>query len=144
MQERKMTEFSYPATVTEVEPGEFIVRFVDVPEAITGAATRTAALANAPDALAVAIEAYLEAGWNLPAPRAANQGEHPIPLEPEIAARVVLQQAMREQGLTNVALAQRMNRDEKAVRRILSGKNASFALTMEALKAVGLRPALSV
>jgi len=139
-----MTEFKYPATVTEVEPGEFIVRFADVPEAITGAATLAAALANAPDALAAAIEGYLEAGWIAPAPRASNPGEHPIVLEPEIAARVGLQQAMREQGLTNVALAQRMNRDEKAVRRILSGKNASFALTMEALKAVGLRPALSV
>jgi hypothetical protein len=37
-----------------------------------------------------------------------------------------------------------MNRDERAVRRVLSGKNASFSLTMEALRAVGLRTALSV
>lgn len=51
---------------------------------------------------------------------------------------------MGEQGISNVALAKRINRDEKAVRRILSGKSASFSLTMDALKAVGLRPALSV
>ncbi|HZK99279.1 MAG TPA: hypothetical protein VFC47_05220 [Caulobacteraceae bacterium] len=51
---------------------------------------------------------------------------------------------MNAQGLTNVALARRMNRDEKAARRILSGRRASFALTLEALKALELRPALGV
>jgi antitoxin HicB len=142
--EKEMEVFSYPATVAEVEPGEFIVRFEDVPEVVTGANSLSAALANAPDALAAIVEYYLEEGLPVPAPRAPHPGEHAVALDPEVAARVVLHRAMNEQGLSNVALAKRMNRDEKAVRRILSGKNASFSMTMDALKAVGVRPALGV
>ena len=139
-----MELFSYPASVTEACPGDFVVRFAAVPEAITGGDTIEGALANAPDALAVAIDGYLERDWPVPAPGAAMEGEHAIPLDPEVAARGVLRRTMSEMGITNVALAKRMNRDEKAVRRILSGRNASFSMTLDALKAVGLHPALSV
>lgn len=136
--------FVYPATVEEIAPGDFILRFPDVPEAITGGDTPDQALANGPDALSAAIEGYLELDRPAPSPRAAQAGEHPVPLDPEIAARVILSKAMSELGVTNVALAKRMNRDEKAVRRILSGKHASFSMTLEALKALGRRPALSI
>ncbi len=139
-----MELFSYPATVTEAYPGDFVVRFAEVPEAITGGDTVEAALANAPDALAVAIDGYLERDRSIPAPRPAKDSEYPISLDPEVAARVVLRRAMKELGVTNVALARRMKRDEKAVRRILSGRNASFSMTLDALRAVGLHPALSV
>lgn len=142
--EMEMAMFSYPATVTRIAPGDFLVRFADVPEAITGGDTPAKALENAPDALAGAIDGYLELDMPVPAPRDAADGEHLVALDPEVAARVALRRRMSELGLTKVALAQRMNRDEKAVRRILSGKNASFSMTMDALKAVGLRPALSV
>lgn len=139
-----MELFSYPATVTEAYPGDFVVRFADLPEAITGGSTVKEALANAPDCLAVAIEGYLERDWPLPPPRAAKEGEHAIPLDPQIAGRAILKQVMQEQGLTNVDLAERMKRDEKAIRRILSGRQASFSMTLAALKAVGVLPALSV
>ncbi|MEO8926780.1 MAG: type II toxin-antitoxin system HicB family antitoxin [Caulobacteraceae bacterium] len=139
-----MELFSYPATVEEIVPGDFLVRFVEVPEAITGGDTVEEALANAPDALACAIEGYLERDWTVPAPRPAKDHEYPISLDPETAARVVLRRAMKELGISNVTLARRMKRDEKAVRRILSGRHASFSMTLDALKAVGLHPALSV
>jgi len=139
-----MRYFSYPATVEEYEPGDFIVRFIDVPEAIAFGRTSEEAIGNAPDALRAAIEHYIEREPDVPAPRPAKAGEVSIALEPDVAARAILRRAMNEQGLTNVALARRMNRDEKAVRRILSGRRASFTLTLEALKALGLRPTLGV
>ena len=139
-----MLYFSYPATVEEYEPGDFVIRFADVPEAMTFGRTPQEALANAPDALATAIDHYIDREPAVPLPRAAKAGEFSVTLDPDIAARVILKHAMTEQGLSNVALARRMHRDEKAVRRILSGRRASFALTLAALKAVGLRPALAV
>lgn len=61
-----------------------------------------------------------------------------VPLNPAVAARVLLTQAMAEQGLTKVALAARLHVDEKAVRVILLNR------TLDALRAVGIRPALAV
>jgi len=139
-----MHPFSYPARVEEVEPGEFLVTFADVPEALTSEPTREAAIEAAADALAVAIEGYLEAGRELPARRAAAADEIEIPLDLAVAARALLLQEMKRQGLSKVGLAQRLGRDEKAARRILSGKGATLDLTLLALRAVGVRPGLAV
>jgi antitoxin HicB len=139
-----MRAFVYPATVEEAYPGDFVVRFADIPEAITGGATRDEALANAPEALEVAIEHYLELGRALPEPRSAGLGEIGVPLDPAVAARLLLAAEMAAQGLTKVGLGLRIGRDEKAVRRMLSGRGASLEITLEALRAIGVRPALAV
>ena len=138
-----MLAYSYPASVTQVAPNDFLVRFADVPEAITGGATRDEALANAPDALAAAVEGYLELGRDLPEPHALAQDEIAVSLDPHLAARAILLREMSAQGLSKVALAARMNRDEKVIRRIVSGKGVSLALTLTALRAIGVRPALA-
>ena len=51
---------------------------------------------------------------------------------------------MADQGLTKVALAARLGKDEKAVRRMLEPKGASLDMVFSALRAVGARPMLSV
>lgn len=66
-----------------------------------------------------------------------------MPVEPALAARAMLIAAMAERRISNVALAQMIGRDEKAVRRIASGKSASFGLTLLAPRAVGIRSALA-
>ncbi len=81
-----MQSYIYPARVTQIARDDFVVRFRDVPEAITGGPDRDAALAQAPDALACAIEGYLKLGRQIPSPSAALAGEHPVALEPAIAA----------------------------------------------------------
>ena len=138
-----MQAYVYPAHVAEIAPGDFEVRFRDVPEAITGGGDAAAALAEAPDALAAAVEGYLELARPVPAPSALQRGELGVPLSPPLAARVLLTQAMQAQGLSKVALAQRWGRDEKVVRRVLSGRGASLELTLAALGALGVRPALA-
>lgn len=50
---------------------------------------------------------------------------------------------MHDQGLSKVGLATRLGRDEKTVRRILAGQNVSLDLILDALRAVGVRPALA-
>ena len=138
-----MTPMTYPATIIQAPEGDFVVRFRDVPEALTGAATAVAAGLLAADALAVALEGYLEAGRAFPASSLTLPDEIEVAVDPALAARAMLIAAMAEQRLSNVALAQRLGKDEKAVRRIVSGRSASFALTLAALRAVGIRPALA-
>lgn len=138
-----MLTYAYPAGVEEIAPSDFQVRFRDVPEAITGGATVETALAHAPDALAAAIEGYLGLGRLAPEPFPSRAHEHTITLEPALAARLVLARVMSEQSLTDSTLAERLGRDEKAVRRILSGKRASLDITLEALRTLGVRTALA-
>jgi antitoxin HicB len=142
--EDRLQSYVYPAQVSEIAPGDFEVRFRDVPEAITGGATLESALAEAPDALAAAIEGYLELDRPPPAPAAAQAGDHPVPLEPALAARVALVRAMAEQSLSGRALGARLGWDEKAVRRVLTGRAASAGKMFSALRAVGLQPSLVV
>lgn len=139
-----MIPMTYPATITQAPEGDVVVRFRDVPEALTGGTTYEEAAGLASDALAVALKGYLEAGLPLPAAGPAQPGEVDVPVDPALAARAMLIAAMTEQRLSNVALAQRLGKDEKAVRRIVSGQSASFALTLAALRCVGIRPALAV
>ena len=138
-----MQTWVYPATITKFAPGDFVVRFPDVPEATTGGETVEESLSLASDALEEAILAYLAHGRAVPEPRGARRGEYSVVLDPATAARVMLIRAMAEQKLSKVALAARMKQDEKVVRRILAGKNASFRLTLAALRAVGVHPALA-
>lgn len=99
-----LRSYVYPAKLSEVAPGDVEVRFRDVPEAITGGPTPEAALAEAADALAAAIEGYLELGREPPLPSEAAAGERLIALEPALAARVALVRAMAEQKLSGRAL----------------------------------------
>jgi antitoxin HicB len=139
-----MQSFSYPCTIIEVRPGDFEARFADVPEALTFGDTLDQALENAWDALACAIDGRLRSDEAIPTPRASGAGELAVALDPAVAARAALRAAMKQAGVNNSALGKRMGRDEKAVRRILSGNKASLSMTLEALRAMGLKPALSV
>ena len=139
-----MQSYLYPANGSEITPGDIELRFRDVPEAITGGPSLNAALAGAADALAAAIEGYLELGREPPLPSEAVAGEHMVPLEPALAARVALIRAMAEQKLSGRALGARLGWDEKAVRRVLTGKAASARKVFFALRAVGLQPSLLV
>jgi antitoxin HicB len=138
------TTWAYPAVFTQLD-GEVVVRFPDIPEAITGAATLDEARALAADALEEAILGYLAAGTPVPAPRRAAKGEELVPLDPLTAGRAAVARLMSEQHVNKVALAAMIDRDEKVVRRIVGG---SGSVTMEnvtiALKALGARPMLAI
>ena len=139
-----MQLLTYPVVFeTDPESGWLLARFPDVPGAVTSGRDLEEARAQASDALAEAVAAHLEDGRVL-LPGVAAPDQETIALDPEVAARLLLIRAMGEQSLTKVALAERLGRDEKAVRRILSGRGASLELTLDALRAVGLRPALAV
>ena len=92
----------------------------------------------AKDCLGVALGMYVKAGEDIPAPSSLAEGQVLISVAPMVAAKLALYTAMRGQGLTDVALGERLGLQEKAVRRLLDpGHQSSMTLVEKALEAVG-------
>jgi len=139
-----MQTWTYPA-LFDPHDGEVVVTFRDFLEAITGAVTMDEARALAQDALEEVVLAYLAQGRSVPAPSPALDHEENVVLDPKTAARAAVQRLMSAQGLSRRALAERMHKDEKVVRRILDGRGGvTMDNVVEALRAMGATPALAV
>src|SRR3546814_10901680 len=110
---------AYPYDVTRDAGGFFLLQFADVPEAHTDGETREEAEAGALDCLLAALGAYLELRRDIPRPSDRRRSDGRAVLPPLVAAKLALYQAMREEGVTQVALARRIGRDQKEVRRLL-------------------------
>ena len=114
------------------------VTFPDVPEAITCGWSWEEALEMAEDGLGVALSFYVDNREDIPIPGPLAEGQVLIPVPLIVAAKLTLYTAMREQGVTNVALAARLGLSEGAVRRLVNPLHRSHISQVEkALKAVG-------
>jgi antitoxin HicB len=132
-----MQSFVYRA---RFEPGArrgIVVSFPDVPEAITEGRDLADARRQAEEALGLALLSYPPRGLPLPKPKARSGNLVAIAVEPEIAAKLAVLEAMREAGISKSELARRLGKDEKEVRRILdplhSTKLSTLAETLRAL-----------
>ena len=143
-----MSPLIYSAHLAPQGSEGFLVRFPNVPEAITQGADLSEATMQAEDALAVALDGYLFAGRDFPEPETADAADGVIvvdvPVRPITAARWLLKREMRRRSMSQVALGVLMGRDEKTVRRIVTGRGASLELALKALAVLGIRPALAV
>ena len=124
--------FTYPARLRPDSTGEFIVSFRDLPECLTSGASVPDALAEAADALEEAIAGRIDDAEAIPEPSARRSGEHHVAVPAGTAAKAALALALRENGLSRVALAQRLGVDEKAVRRMLDPRHATAVGRIEA------------
>ncbi|MGI9168924.1 MAG: type II toxin-antitoxin system HicB family antitoxin [Caulobacteraceae bacterium] len=113
--------WAYPARVTRHEAGDWVATFDDVPEALTGGATRSEALALARDALEETLLAYLARGRDIPVPRPAGEGEDLVVLGVVTAARAALARTMKSLGISNSALGREIHKSEGAIRRLVDG-----------------------
>jgi antitoxin HicB len=144
-----MDRFTYPATLTPAsawDPAEtgFVVDLPDLPEAHTQGETVEDALDAAADCLRVVVEGRMRDGSDLPPPSAVDGG-HPVALPPLLAAKAALYLSMREQGVSNSALAHRMGCDEKEVRRMLDPRHPTRLSRLDAaLRALGRRLVVDV
>lgn len=130
--------YAYPVNLEPEEGGGFVVSFPDVPEALTEGATREEALTDAADALVVAMGGYVEDRWPIPEPSASGVGQDVVALPMLTAAKLALYTAMRDQGVTNVALAERLGVSETIVRRLVHPDHHSKIERVEqALAALG-------
>lgn len=115
--------FTYPARLQCHSPGEIVVSFRDLPECLTSGSDEAGALAEAADALEEAIAGRIDDVEAIPAPSARRSGERLVAVPPMTAAKAALAIALRESGLTRVALARRIGVDEKVVRRLLDPRH---------------------
>ena len=132
--------YVYPVTLEKDEDARYVASARDVPEAITDGESKEEALREMSDALGAALAGYSIHGWALPLPSDAVAGEWLIPVAPLVAAKLALRAAMREQGVSNVALAERLGISEGAVRRLVNPDHASrLDGVVAALSAIGHR-----
>ena len=140
-----MRTFVYRA---KLEPGDrrgVVVTFPDVPEAITEGRNEAEAYAQAEEALGLALLTYPARGLPLPKPRARGAGLVSIAVEPGIAAKLALLEAIREKGISQRAFARLIGKDEKEARRILDPKHATKLATLTAaLRKLGQRLVIAV
>ena len=118
--------YAYPCSIVRDEEEAratgreaYIVTFPDVYGANSGAWSWDDAVDMAKDCLEVALGMYVKAREDIPAPSPLAEGQVLICAAPIVAAKLALYTAMREQNVTNVALAVRLDLQENAVRRLL-------------------------
>jgi antitoxin HicB len=140
-----MQSFVYRA---RFEPGArrgIVVSFPDVPEAITEGRDPADAREQAEEALDLALLSYPQRGLPLPKPKARGSNLVPIAVEPEIAAKLALLEALREAGISKSELARRLGKNEKEVRRILDPLHSTKLSTLaEALRALDRRMVVGI
>ena len=130
--------YAYPCVLTPAEDGSLVATFPDVPEAVTGGADRSEALALAEDALATALAGYVHEKWDIPAPSEAAAGQVLVPVSPVVAAKLALYSAMRAQRITKVEIARRLGISESAARKLTNPDHRSHVNQVhKALRAVG-------
>ena len=141
-----MRTFVYPARFERGDkPGVLVITFRDVPEAITQGKGQKDALWQAADCLEEAIAGRLADGREIPAASRASRGERLIPVPAPMAAKAALYLAMEETGITNVRLAQKLDCDEKEVRRMLDPRHPTkLPRIKDALEVLGKRLVVSV
>ncbi len=139
-------ELRYPAVVKRGKNEPFyLVRFPDLPEALTDGRNLNEALDEAVDCLAEALASRLVRGDEIPEPTASTRIKRRIPVPLDLAPKVALYIEMKKQGVSKSALARRLGCRETVVRRLLDPKHHSKADRLEAaLKALGVEVVVSV
>lgn len=136
--------FTYPCTLRKDAEGRFVVRFRDVPEALTDGETKAEALCEAADCLGAALVGYMLEGRSLPAP--SPRGEQSYLVAPDATSRLkaAVYTVARRQGVTAAQLARTLGVDHKEARRILDPSHRTKADRLEnALAAMGYATELS-
>lgn len=141
-----MRTFAYPAQFGRGEkPGVLVIAFRDVPEAITQGNGDSDALWQAADCLEEAIAGRIDDGLEIPKASKPGRGERMVPVPAPMAAKAALYLALRETGMNNVQLAQKLGCDEREIRRMLDPRHATkLPRIKEALDALGKSLVVSV
>ena len=94
------TAYRYPATLERDEDGRYVVRFPDLPEALTDGVDEKEALVEAADCLSEALASRIVDGEAIPSPSRLDRGQYLISPDPIIALKAALYTALEESGKT--------------------------------------------
>lgn len=139
-----MTVYRYPIDLEPDETGRTVARAPDLIGCVTDGATPEEALTEIADAIDEALAAAMAAREPIPEPSPAR-GRPTVAPSATLAAKAALYGAMRAQGLSNVALAERLHVQETEVRRMLDSHHATKIGRLEkALALMGKRLVVGV
>ena len=114
------------------------VTFPDIPEAITCGWSWDEAVEMAEDCLGLALSFYFDRAEEIPTPSLPTEGQVLIPVPPLVAAKLTINSAMREKGITKQALGKKLGLEEDDVRKLLDPNyRTHFTQVERALRAVG-------
>jgi antitoxin HicB len=102
------TRYSYPATLERDEDGRYLVRFPDLPEALTDGADEIEALAEAADCLSEALASRIVDDEEIPPPSLVERGQYLVSPDPTITLKAGLYTELRRRGMTIADLADRL------------------------------------
>ena len=130
--------YAYPCQFTRYEEDESAVSFPDAGGANTSGNDRNEALEMAEDALSAVLAGYLKLRRSIPVPSAMVDGQEIEAVNPIVAAKLELYSAMREQGITKRALAERLGLSDTTVGRLTDPDHRSnISQVTRALRSVG-------
>ena len=126
----------------------WMVTFASVPEAIAGGPTREEALSAAAEVLELALLTYAKDGRAFPkadGPSAIGINNVLVNVPASVVAKLAFIEAFQASGLSRVALARKLDKDESEIRRMLDHYHATKLPALEdGLRALGRRLVLSV
>ena len=129
---------AYPVEI-QARNGVAVATFPDLPGLSTRAGSRRHVIDAARIALVAALHGHARERRDIPRPSPGRLGDL-VDLPLLIAAKVALYQTMRDQNISNVALAERLNTVEGTVRRLVDLRHRSHIDQVEAaLRLLGKR-----
>ncbi|MGC2855927.1 type II toxin-antitoxin system HicB family antitoxin [Novispirillum sp. DQ9] len=136
--------YTYPVDLSTDAAGRVVARVPDLVGCVTDGADEAEALEEAADALEEALAAAIRAGEDIPKPSPAA-GRPTVSPHAVTATKCALYMAMREEGVSRATLRDRLDVDEKEVRRMLDPAHKTKIERLEAgLRACGRRLVISV
>jgi antitoxin HicB len=117
--------FGYRYVLERQENGWWLVRFPEIPEALTDGETEQEARANALDCLIAALEGYMKQGRPLPRPSTKPVEGDRIILPSLVTAKLAVYETMRACGWSKLRLAKELGVPENSVRRLLNLRHQS-------------------
>ena len=134
-------QFFYPVAIDRKNGSEYQAALPDFPEATILSTSLEEALSKAGACLTDAVSARIRKNQPVPQPSTPQgKGSYWAVLPAQLSAKAALYLAMRESGITKVALAKRLNHDEKEIRRMLDPCHPSKLPRIEAaLAALGMQ-----
>jgi len=137
--------FKYPAKFTAGRDGRVMVEFVDLVHVATDGKDSREAMEEAMDALGSDLSIRLSRREEIPTPSSPKRGQRMVPVPLWLAPKLALYLAMRDQGVSNSALARRLGLHERVIRRMLDPEHATKAEKIQAaLAALGKQMTVEV
>jgi len=112
-------KLSYPVNLMPQQDGNWLVRFDDIPEALTEGESRKQAMFEALDCLIAALGGYIREGRDIPLPSFPKKDRETVVLPVLVSAKIALYRTILESGISYGELAMKMGVSKREIEKLL-------------------------